>query len=174
MAEIWPKQAERVDGPELGRLLRHLAAQYPLDMMTFLCVGTDRSSGDCFGPWIGTILEEAQLSYDVIGTLAQPCDAEKLLALLPSLPTDKIILAIDACLGRPESVGSYLVSAGPLTPARSVGKLIPPVGAFSIAGIVNATSLKPYWTLQTTSIYRVMNMAREVSQAILQSWTPGK
>lgn len=172
MSDAWLNQAERVDGRGLNLFLRRIAARYPLNMMTFLCLGTDRSTGDCLGPLIGTLLEEANMSYDIIGTLACPCDAEKLPEVLPRLPSDKIVLAIDACLGRPESVGSYLVSAAPLVPARSVGKTFPPVGTFSIAGIVNATGPKPYWTLQTTSLYSVMNMAREVSQAILQSWTP--
>lgn len=167
--EPWPENAVRVDAAGLHRFIRHIAARHSLSEMTFLCIGTDRSSGDCLGPWIGTLLEEAGFA-GVIGTLEKPCDAEKLPDVIPTLPAAGKILAIDACLGRPESVGAYLAAASPLIPARSVGRKFPPLGAYSIAGIVNAAGPKPYWTLQTTSLYRVMNMARETADAIIRGW----
>lgn len=40
------------------------------------------------------------------------------------------------------------------------------IGTYSIAGVVNESSLKPYWTLQSTSLYRVMRMAEEIADAI--------
>lgn len=173
MSDTWPEQAAaaRVDGEGLKRFVERIAARHALREMVFLCIGTDRSSGDCLGPWVGTLLEEAGFAR-VFGTLEKPCDAERLPDVIRSLPAAGTILAVDACLGRPESVGAYLVADKPLTPAQSVGKPFPPVGAFSIAGIVNATGPKPYWTLQTTSLYRVMNMARVISHAIVRGWRP--
>lgn len=171
MLEAWPKQAARVDGAGLARFAARIAAQHSLSETTFLCIGTDRSSDDCLGPWIGTLLKEAGFDR-VIGTLEHPCDAEKLPGVISLLPEEGTVLAIDACLGRPESVGAYLVSAEPLIPASSVGRPFPPLGAYSIAGIVNAAGPKPYWTLQTTSLYRVMNMAREAAEAIIRAWKP--
>lgn len=171
MLEAWPKQAARVDRAGLARFAARIAAHHPLSEMTFLCIGTDRSSGDCLGPWIGTLLAEAGFER-VIGTLEHPCDAEKLPDVIALLPEGGTVLAIDACLGRPESVGAYLVSAEPLIPARSIGRPFPPIGSYSIAGIVNAAGPKPYWTLQTTSLYRVMHMAREAAEAIIRAWRP--
>lgn len=163
------ERTERVDEQGLRAFVRSIAARHPLEDMWFLCIGTDRSSGDCLGPWVGTLLEEAGFS-NVTGTLAQPCDAERLLAVLPQLPAGRRVLAIDACLGRPESVGSYLVARKPLVPARSVGKTFPPVGAFSIAGIVNVSGPKPYWSLQTTSVHLVMKMAGSIAEAVIGGW----
>ena len=171
MLEAWPKQAARVDDAGLAQFAARIAAKHSLSEMTFLCIGTDRSSGDCLGPWIGTLLTEAGFER-VIGTLEHPCDAEKLPEVIARLPEGATVLAIDACLGRPESVGAYLVSAEPLIPARSVGRPFPPLGSYSIAGIVNAAGPKPYWTLQTTSLYRVMRMAREAAGAIIRAWQP--
>ena len=169
MLEAWPEQAARVDRTGLAKFVQRIADKHTLSEMTFLCIGTDRSSGDCLGPWIGTKLIEAGFEQ-VIGSLEHPCDAEKLPDMIPRLPSNGTILAIDACLGRPESVGTYLISAAPLIPARSMGRSFPPLGAYSIAGIVNATGPKPYWTLQTTSLYRVMNMACEAAETIIQGW----
>jgi len=169
MSKTEAKLPERVDGPGLAAFVERLAARHPLAEMSFLCIGTDRSSGDCLGPWVGTLLTEAGFPR-VIGTLAEPCDADTLTGMIASLPEKGILLAMDACLGRPESVGCYLVSDAPLVPARSVGKKLPPIGTYSIAGIVNVAGPKPYWTLQTTSLYRVMHMAREMASAIIRGW----
>jgi hypothetical protein len=54
--------------------------------------------------------------------------------------------------------------------AQSVNRGFAPIGDYSIAGVVNAASLKPYWTLQSTSLYRVMGMAKEISIAIGEQW----
>lgn len=169
MRESKWERTVRVDEQGLAKFLQHIAARHSLDEMTFLCIGTDRSSGDCLGPWVGTLLKEAGFP-GVIGTLEHPCDADKLPDVIPALPSGGKVLAIDACLGRPESVGAYLVAETPLLPARSVGKSFPPVGAFSIAGIVNASGPRPYWSLQTTSLYRVMKMARSIADAVISGW----
>jgi putative sporulation protein YyaC len=169
MAEPWHEQAARVDETGLASFLRDVADRHPLEEMTFLCIGTDRSTGDCLGPWVGTLLTEAGMPR-VVGTLEHPCDADRLPNAIRTLPREGTVLAIDACLGRPESVGLYLVASSPLIPARSIGKNLPAVGTFSVAGIVNAAGPRPYWTLQTTSLHRVMNMARVIADAVLRAW----
>src|SRR5690606_36821157 len=50
MLEAWPKQAARVDRAGLAQFAARIAAKHSLSEMTFLCIGTDRSSGDCLGP----------------------------------------------------------------------------------------------------------------------------
>jgi len=122
-----------------------------------------------WGPWVGTLLEERGFP-GVVGTLRRPCDALSLPKLVRELPRDRRIVAIDACLGREESVGAYLVKKGPIVPARSVNGGFGGVGDYSVAGVVNANGPKPYWTLQSTSLYRVMEMAKEMAAAIASQW----
>jgi len=64
-------------------------------------------------------------------------------------------------------VGCYLVSALPLYPAQSVGQQLPAAGHYSVAAVVNVKGPKPYWTLQMTSLYKVMHMADEITGAIV-------
>ncbi|QJD84340.1 spore protease YyaC [Cohnella herbarum] len=161
--------AERVDAAGLFAFLGRIAAIHRKEEVTFLCIGTDRSTGDSLGPWVGTLLEEQGFTR-VIGTLKEPCDANSLPRIVSNLEGKGTIIAIDACLGRSENIGAYLVRQGPLIPAQSVNRGFGAVGEFSIAGVVNATSLKPYWTLQSTSLYRVMGMANEISAAIGRMW----
>ncbi|WP_276322275.1 DUF1256 domain-containing protein [Cohnella luojiensis] len=68
--------AERVDAAGLLTFMSGIAAKHSKDELTFLCIGTDRSTGDSLGPWVGTMLEEKGFTR-VIGTLREPCDADK-------------------------------------------------------------------------------------------------
>lgn len=162
--------AQRADRTGLITFMRQIAAHHAKEELTFLCIGTDRSTGDSLGPWVGTMLLERGF-VRVIGTLENPCDADQLPKLVPRLEGLGTIIAIDACLGRPENVGAYLIKNGPLIPAQSVGRGFAAIGEYSIAGIVNAVSPKPYWTLQSTSLYRVLGMAKEIAESINESWT---
>lgn len=159
----------RVDASGLASFLADIAATHTKDQLTFLCIGTDRSSGDSLGPWVGTLLMEQGFTR-VVGTLEFPCDADSLPKLVPKLDEMGTIVAIDACLGRSENVGAYFVKNGPLVPAQSVGRSFGAIGSYSIAAIVNAISPKPYWTLQSTSLFRVMGMAKEISDLIIKQW----
>ena len=169
------RSASRVaDAAGLRQFLAEVAAKHRGEPVLFLCIGTDRSTGDSLGPWVGTMLQSAGLSRaTVIGSLERPCDADRLPDELASLPEGVRVVAIDACLGRPENVGKYVVAAGPLQPAQAVGKSFPPIGSYSVAAIVGANGPKPYWTLQTTSLYRVLGLAQEIADAIAAEWGAG-
>lgn len=136
-----------------------------LEAITFLCIGTDRSTGDALGPLVGTFLEEAGYKQ-VIGTLSMPCDGSNMEIRVAELPASGIVIAIDACLGKPSSVGQYQVANLPIEPGKSVGKRLPPVGDYSVAAIVNVDGPKKYWILQNTSLHHVVQMAKEIVSAI--------
>lgn len=133
--------------------------------LLFLCIGTDRSTGDALGPLVGTMLQEAGYP-NVVGTLAFPFDASNMRERLQEIPPGLKIIAIDACLGQAVSLGWYQVSNRPIEPGKSVGKQLPHVGDYSIAAIVNVDQGQKYAVLQSTSLYRVMTMAREIVTAI--------
>jgi putative sporulation protein YyaC len=158
----------RVKGPELAEFLlsiRHSGVD--AGDLLFLCIGTDRSTGDSLGPLVGTMLEEAGYPL-VLGTLEHPLDASNMRnRLAADLLSGRKIIAIDACLGQSSSLASYQVSNRPMEPGKSVGKTLPPVGDYSIAAIVNIDGGNKYALLQSTSLYRVMTMAKEIVAAII-------
>lgn len=153
----------KMSGCELRVFFHMIAQRHELDSIVFLCIGTDRSTGDALGPLTGSRLKEYGFTH-VIGTLPEPCDALNLETKLGGIPEDKIIIAIDACLGQPSSVGSFFASEGALSPAQSVGGKLPAVGDYSVAAVVNVHGRKPYWTLQVTSLYQVMEMADQIAK----------
>ncbi|WP_230633048.1 spore protease YyaC [Paenibacillus athensensis] len=162
-ARYWKK----IKGGELAAFLAGIAAERRLvpEALAFVCIGTDRSTGDALGPLVGSRLAAAGYPR-VIGTLELPCDASNLPQRLAEIPPTCTVIAIDACLGQALSVGLFQVSNQPLSPGKSVGKVLPPVGDYTIAAIVNADGPKQYTILQTTSLRRVMVMAEEIVAAV--------
>ncbi|REE92806.1 putative sporulation protein YyaC [Paenibacillus taihuensis] len=165
-----PVSRERVTIEGVCGLLREAAAQFPnRENVAFVCIGTDCSTGDSFGPWVGTMLAEAGFPH-VIGTLAHPCDSDRYEALTAAIPRERTIVAVDASLGKKDETPSYIIARGPLYPAQAVGKRLQPIGDYSIAGIVAPSSVKPYWAIQHASLYEVMGMARAVADRIIEAW----
>ncbi|MUT68456.1 spore protease YyaC [Paenibacillus sp. NEAU-GSW1] len=151
--------------------LTAIAKQHPnRNQIMFICIGTDRSTGDCFGPLVGTMLREQGWPH-VIGTLDSPCDAYRVEGALETAARHEVVIAIDACLGKAQLVGDFIAAYGPLKPGQATGANLPEAGNYSIAGIVNAISYKPYMTLQTTPLFRVMEMAVTLAKAIDASWS---
>ncbi|MHA7967487.1 spore protease YyaC [Paenibacillus sp. CAU 1782] len=143
----------------------------------FLCIGSDRSTGDSFGPLVGTLLK-ANGWPRVIGTLEQPCDANAVEeacreTALFQAQGQGIVIAIDACLGKPLSVGKYLVAEGPLQPGAATRMKLPHVGDYSIAGVVNLNGPKAYAVLQSTSLASVLGMAGSLATFINNAWNVG-
>lgn len=161
--QFWKK----MNGEQLAFFLKTIGESSEIEPseLFFVCIGTDRSSGDALGPLVGSKLAEFGYPH-VIGTLEAPCDASNIAARLQEIPQGSVVIAIDACLGQKLSVGMYQVSNQPLAPGKSVGKDLPHVGDYTIAAIVNVDGPRQYNILQTTSLYRVMNMADEVARAI--------
>ena len=108
--------------------------------VVFLCIGTDRSTGDSLGPLIGSRLEAEEIGGAVvIGTLEHPVHAVNLDRTLEHSEEhypDAIIIAVDAAVGRWDHVGLVTLEKGPLRPGLGVRKELAAVGDISITGIV--------------------------------------
>ncbi|NBD23572.1 spore protease YyaC [Paenibacillus glycinis] len=162
------RQRVAIDG--VAAFLRKAAAVQPdRGRVAFLCIGTDRSTGDSFGPLVGTLLAQAGWLH-VIGTLEDPCDADRYDAMRSAVPEGCMTIAVDACLGKKEEEPGYIVGEGPLFPGQAVGKRLAPAGHYSIAGIVGPKSVKPYWTIQHASLREVLGMARALASAVQAAW----
>ena len=139
----------------------------------FVCIGTDRSTGDSLGPLVGSILEEKQLqSFYVYGTLDEPIHAVNLADKLKEIQTlhvNPYIIGIDACLGRIKNVGIIQVGNGPVKPGAGVNKELPAVGDIHITGIVNVSGFMEFFVLQNTRLNLVMRMAKTIALGIYQA-----
>ncbi|MBT2680334.1 spore protease YyaC [Bacillus sp. ISL-35] len=141
--------------------------------IVFVCIGTDRSTGDSLGPLIGTLLEEKDITpYHVYGTLDDPIHAVNMDAKLTEIKQKHLnpfIIGIDACLGRLKSVGSIQVANGPVKPGAGVNKELPEVGDMHITGIVNVSGFMEFFVLQNTRLNLVLKMAKTIANGIFES-----
>lgn len=136
----------------------------------FLCIGTDRATGDSLGPLVGYKIKDMNYSnVHVYGTLDEPVHAKNLNNYLDTFLQEyenPFIVSIDACLGKQERIGFVNVKEGALSPGSGVNKQLPSVGHMNITGIVNIGGFMEIMILQNTRLSLVMSMANLISSGI--------
>jgi len=142
----------------------------------FLCIGSDRATGDCFGPLIGEKLTHKFSSSKtpsampiVYGTLQTPVHAVNLSNVIKQIQNTfyhPFIIAVDASLGIRQHIGYITLGNGPLLPGIGVQKELPHIGNAAITGIVNLAGKNSHTTLQTTRLSTVMELADFVVKGI--------
>ncbi len=146
----------------------HELVPSPLPEPIFLCIGSDRSTGDSLGPLVGARLKKST-PFSVYGNLSSPVHASNLEEKLYHIHknhTRAFIIAVDAGLGPTHKVGSILVKEGPLYPGTGVNKKLPPVGHMQVTGLVNVGGFSEYMVLQSTRLHLVMEMAQVMGRAL--------
>jgi putative sporulation protein YyaC len=147
--------------------------QASLRPIVFVCIGTDRSTGDSLGPLVGSFLEEKDIpSFHVYGTLDEPIHAVNLDERLKQIMIkhhNPYIIGIDACLGKMKNIGVIQVGDGPVKPGAGVNKELPAVGDIHITGIVNVSGFMEFFVLQNTRLNLVMKMAKTIANGIYQA-----
>jgi putative sporulation protein YyaC len=150
-----------------------LPTLYRTRPIVFVCIGTDRSTGDSLGPLAGTLLSEQGMGiFHVYGTLDDPIHAvnlEEKMREIKSKYVNPFIIGIDACLGRLKSVGAIQLCDGPLKPGAGVNKELPEVGNVHLTGIVNVSGFMEFFVLQNTRLNLVMKMAKIMVEAIVMA-----
>ncbi|WP_010677423.1 spore protease YyaC [Bacillus timonensis] len=141
--------------------------------IVIFCIGTDRSTGDCLGPLIGTKITEKGLShFHVYGTLDEPIHAVNLQEKIDEIKhkyQNPFIIGIDACLGRLKSVGSITIGEGPIKPGAGVNKELTPIGDMHITGVVNVSGFMEFFVLQNTRLSLVMKIANTIANGICKA-----
>ena len=137
-------------------------------------IGTDRSTGDALGPLVGSFLKEKNIAnLHCLGCLEEPVHAANLESKLHTLKIDfpsAYIIAVDACLGELNAIGTINFGAGAIRPGAGVNKTLPPVGNCHFTGIVNVGGYMEYLVLQNTRLSFVMGMAKIITGSIAQGF----
>lgn len=111
----------------------------------FLCIGTDRSTGDSLGPLFGYKMKHFEgTDIKVMGTLDDPVHANNLdfyTRIISEMYQDWFVIAVDASLGDEKDVGTVYIHMGSIKPGAGVGKDLVQVGDISITGVVASEDL---------------------------------
>lgn len=143
----------------------------PWTELVFLCIGTDKITGDSLGPYVGYLLsKEASPRIPVYGTLKKPVHAlnlEQTAGCIRRRHPQALVVAIDASLGAKKHLGYITIENGALHPGAGVQKNLPAVGDVSITGIVNISGFLEQFTLQTTRLSTIITLADSIAEGIL-------
>lgn len=148
------------------------------DNIVFLCIGTDRITGDCFGPIVGSILMNKLKNYnipnmDVIGCLEDNISFEKIENRLSSqISTYKnpLIISIDAALSNKNNVGEIFVKNSGIELGKSLNKKQKIFGDISIKAVVGKNmkcNQENFRILQNIPLNKVMKLSNLVANGII-------
>lgn len=136
----------------------------------FVCIGSDRSTGDSLGPLVGYKLKSlSRNNIYIYGTLENPIHAKNIVDILDEINAkfkNPYLIAIDSCLGSLNNIGKIFIQKKPLLPGLAMNKQLPAVGEMSITGIVNISGSFEFLVLQNTRLNTVMNLADSISRGI--------
>lgn len=136
-------------------------------------IGSDRATGDCLGPLVGSYLKFSN-SYNVykFGSLEKPVHSrnlEKTLFEIENTFINPFIIAIDASLGDLDNIGKVFIEDSPLQPGLALNKDLPPVGELSITGIVNISGNYEFMVIQNTRLYTVMMLSKFIANCLSET-----
>lgn len=156
---------------DIANSVRDIARQAVAESkdIVILCIGTDRSTGDALGPLTGSKLKTLNQHPHIFGTLDDPVHATNLTTMISYIQLNynsPFIIAVDACLGKLESVGYVSLGYGPVKPGAAVNKELPSVGDAYITGIVNVGGFMEHMVLQSTRLNLVVKMADTIAHGL--------
>ena len=158
-----------------SNILREKTKDLEISKLIFLCIGTDRITGDSFGPLVGYKLKrlfENENNIEVVGTLDNIINMQNVLGIMDNIIStyeDPFLIAIDAALSNKRDIGKIIVSKDKINIGSSFRRRKIYVGDISIKGIVSKDLKNPKYNfkmLQNTSLSLIMNMADIVAYGI--------
>ena len=145
----------------------------------FLCVGTDRIIGDCFGPLVGSKLKAKLEQYNIFnifiyGTLKENLcytNIQDIVKLIEKEHKNACIVVIDAALSKKERIGKIFVDRGKTILGNGLNKKRVEVGSISIKAVVGKDYKIPnynFTSLQNISLNVVVTLSNIVAEGICE------
>lgn len=148
--------------------------------IVFLCIGTDRITGDCLGPFVGTKLEQQFKKCNIsnltiYGTLKKNVcytDLQEILNKIKELHQNSCIIVIDAALSTQENIGKIFVKREKMLLGKGLHKNKIEIGDISIKAVVGKNYKLPkhnFSSLQNISLHLVIELAEIIAQGIIET-----
>ena len=143
----------------------------------FLCIGTNKITGDSFGPFVGNFLLQEmpyQNNIHVIGNMNKNIsylNAEYNIKKIYKKYKKPCVIAIDSALSNPKNVGKILVTNSKIKLGEGVGKRRQEIGNISIKGIVAKDYSLPYYNFYILKLAPkefVINLAKITAKGICE------
>lgn len=145
-----------------------------ISKLVFLCIGTNRVIGDCFGPLVGYKLKSflrGEENIEVIGDIENTVSFQNIARIIAKIQEEEaFVIAIDAALSQSNNkIGKIVVNQNKMNVGNCINKKALYIGDISIKGIVARdckNSKYNFKTLQNIPLNIIMDMADCVSTGI--------
>lgn len=140
------------------------------EMPVIICIGSTRVTGDCLGPIVGHLLKtNYNVPAFIYGTLEKPVTAaniEETVKFVEMVHGGKPVIAVDAAVGRADSIGEIRIYDDGIYPGLAAGKVLSKVGTHSIIGVVEEKSYFGANLLLSTRFGLVSELAETIALAV--------
>ncbi len=164
---------------DFGKTICKLTENKVYSTLVFLCVGTDRITGDALGPIVGYKLKKIfnnTKNVAIIGDLEKivcNCNIDFWVKYIRENFANPFIISIDSAFSnKDENIGEILVTEGGIQLGKGLKKDGYFIGDMSIKGIVAkdfGNSRKNFKLLQNIHLKDIMEMADVVADGIFNS-----
>lgn len=169
--------ADRFNGfvKEFGSLIQ----DKEFDNAIFVCIGTDRITGDCFGPIVGSILKnklknDKNSNIKVIGCLEDNISfgkiEDKVISQINN-NNNSLVILVDAALSNTNNVGEIFVKNSGIELGKSLDKKHKTLGDISIRAVVGKNmkcNQDNFTILQNIPLNKVMKLSNLVASGIIE------
>ncbi len=136
-----------------------------------VCIGSDLVSGDSLGPVVGTMILKKTEKKGILlfGSLDCTVTAREIKYLnyfLKATFKDRLVVTVDAAVGRGDEVGLIKISDSPLRPGSGINKKLGEVGNINIQGVVAEKTPLLERTLKEVRMNMIYKMADVISDSL--------
>lgn len=156
-------------------ILKKKIDEEEVSKLIFLCIGTDRVIGDCFGPVVGYNLKNLlknKNNIEIIGDLENIVCRNNLISTISKInkyKEDSLLIAIDSAVASSKQIGNILVSNDKMNIGNSIHQKNIYLGDISIKGVVTKNTKNANYNfklLQNVPLKEIMKMSECVSKGI--------
>ncbi len=165
---------------EFYRVLINEKKKNNYKQIALLCIGTDKMTGDCFGPLVGTKLMQLLEDYNIYnvniyGSLEKNINYTNILEVLKKVKDENknsCIVVIDAALSSKENIGKIIITNKNVSLGEGLKKDKVEIGNIGVKAVVGKDCKMPKYNfkiLQNISLNVVMTLADVVANGIFES-----
>lgn len=141
-----------------------------MSLPVVICIGSSSVAGDALGPMVGDLLREVHnLPAFVYGGFSRPVNGVNYLEYVEFIScrhSGNFVIAVDACVGSPEDVGTVKYSGAGLRAGGALNKNLGKIGDIGILGVVAARSEDNLSALMSAPYSLVERLSEKIAAKI--------
>ena len=144
--------------------------------LLFLCIGSEKISGDCIGPIVGTLLKEKyRIPYPVLGTEDNSVNGANIRAYRDNIKKyfpDYKIIAVDSAVGDDKDLWTLKIREGGVRAGGALNPSVEYYGEVGILAVVGSKSGNVLDNLLSAPYSKIVDCAERIAKTIVKAFAP--